>query len=349
MDILTKIKKAKLVGRGGACFPTAIKWESVKKADGGEKYVVCNAAEGEPGIKKDGFILENYAPQVMDGIEIAIKYLKAKKAFVYINPDYYKKHKNKISLLIGDKNIELIPKKSDAGYIGGEESAILNAIEEKTIEPRLKPPFPTLKGLWGMPTLINNVETFYNISLVNSGEFKNKRFYTINGDTINTGVFCMNDNYSIKKILKETGNTPGFSFFVQVGGDASGEVLNDKQLNRPVSGSGSITVYSLKKYKPINLIKNWLLFFENQSCGQCTPCREGTYRLMEILNSRKPDWELFSDLLINLKESSFCGLGCAAPIAVISYFKNILKNIPDTQIKIKDFPKKYICECFKNF
>lgn len=345
--LINKIEKAKLVGRGGACFPTAKKWQIVKESSDDKKYVVCNAAEGEPGIKKDGYILDNFPERLIEGINLAISYIGAEKAFIYINPDYYKKYKRNLNSLLKGTDIELVPKKHNAGYIGGAESAMLNSIEEKTVEPRLRPPFPTTNGLWNYPTLINNVETFYNVALVNLDKFENKRFYTINGDTMNTGVFDLADNLSIANVLKKTNNVPGFDYFVQVGGDASGEVLNENQLKNPVTGSGSITIYSLIKYKPINLIKKWIGFFNEESCGQCTPCREGTYRLMEILNSPKPNWEAFSGLLINLEESSFCGLGCAAPIAVTSYIRNVISSMPDNKIKIKNFDKKYICECFE--
>jgi len=324
MDILSKIKTAGLVGRGGACFPVAEKWEAVQKASGKKKFVVCNAAEGEPGVGKDGYILENFPEKVVDGIRIALDFLGAEKAFVYINYQYYKKLYKNLVLLSADLPIEFFIKPVESGYVGGEESSILNAIEGGRIEPRLRPPFPTQNGLWGFPTLVNNVESFYNVSLVNSGKFKKNRFYTINGDCLYNGVFSYPDSWTIEKILRDTNNYPNFPFFVQIGGEASGEILNQSQLNCQVSGSGSISVYSLIKNRPEDLVKKWLDFFVSESCGKCTPCREGIYRLKELILSPAPDWGLFSDLLNNLQETSFCGLGSALPVPIKSYFLNVL-------------------------
>ncbi len=326
MVILNKIKKANLVGRGGACFPTVVKWDMVKKAEGDKKYVICNASEGEPGIKKDGYILEHYPERVIDGMKIAIDFLGAEKAYIYINHKYHKKFVKKLKKLIGNMPIELFIKPINSGYIGGEETSAINAIEGRRVEPILRPPFPITNGLYGCPTLVNNVETFYDVSLIVAGEYENKRFYTINGDCLWIGVYELPEDWTIEKVLKQTKNMPKFAFFAQVGGDASGEVLNSKQLKQPVSGAGSITVYSIKKYQPKKLIIGWLDFFLNESCGQCTPCREGIYRLKEIMQSPKPGWQLFNDLLNNLDETSFCGLGCVVPVPIRSYVENVLVN-----------------------
>ncbi|MFA4833455.1 MAG: NADH-ubiquinone oxidoreductase-F iron-sulfur binding region domain-containing protein [Patescibacteria group bacterium] len=345
MDILAKIKKAGLVGRGGASFPTADKWEAVKKAKGAKKYVVCNASEGEPGVAKDSYILENFGKEVVDGIKIAINFLKAERAYIYINHNYYKKFNKILAKIIGKAPIEFFIKPIGSGYIGGEESSMLNAIEGRRIEPRLKPPFPTTSGLMRCPTLINNVETFYNISLVAANKYKKERFYTISGDCLWTGVFSFPENWTIEKILKETKNYPKFPFFVQVGGEGSGEVLNSGQLRRPASGAGSITVYSILKHKPENLIKNWLDFFLAESCGKCTPCREGVYRLREIADLPNPDWRLFADLLNNLEETSFCGLGGAVPVPVKSYTNNVLAKMPENKVSFKGLDKKTMASC----
>ncbi|PIR14082.1 hypothetical protein COV49_00065 [Candidatus Falkowbacteria bacterium CG11_big_fil_rev_8_21_14_0_20_39_10] len=345
-DIIKAIKRAGLIGRGGACFPTAAKWTMVKDAPGKVKYVVCNAAEGEPGIKKDGYILENYPDRVIDGLKLAIKFLGATKAYIYLNPRYYKKLRKNLEKAIGDLPIEIFKKDFSAGYIGGEESSALNHIEGKRIEPRLRPPFPPTRGLMDCPTLINNVETFYNVSLVNSGEYKNERFYTVGGDCLYDGVYKFGENLTIERILKQTGNWPRFNFFVQVGGDASGEVLNSSQLRRPATGGGSITIYSLIKHRPNDLLRRWLDFFTEESCGQCTPCREGVYRLREILDAPFPDWKLFGSLLKNLHETAICGLGSSVPIPIESYVKNVLIKMPENEIRLKGINKKVVCECF---
>jgi [NiFe] hydrogenase diaphorase moiety large subunit len=326
-DILSKIKQANLVGRGGAGFPVEKKWNAVKNAVGEKKYVVANAAEGEPGILKDGYILEHQAEKVIDGMKIALDFLRAEKAYIFLNYGYNKKLNKKLAALLKNSKIEIFVKPVNAGYVGGEESAILNTIEGKRIEPRLKPPFPTAKGLFGYPTLINNVETFYNVSLVAAGQYFNKRFYTITGDCLNEGVYELPDNLTIEKLLKQTGNYPKFPFFVQAGGNASGEVLNSSQLKRQVSGAGSIAVYSLAKNNFKKIIKGWLNFFANESCGQCVPCREGTYRLNEIFSKEKIDWPLFNDLLDNLSDASLCALGGSVAIPIKSFMKNVYPTI----------------------
>jgi NADH:ubiquinone oxidoreductase subunit F (NADH-binding) len=339
MDIINKIKKANLVGRGGGCFSTAVKWGMVKKATGSKKYVICNASEGEPGVKKDGYILENFGEMVIGGMKIAMDFLsdaphpnplprgEGVKGYIFINYEYYKKFGGKLKQIIAnDKKykIELFVKPAGSGYIGGEETSILNALEGKRIEPRLRPPFPTTSGLWNCPTLVNNVETFYDVSLVADGKYKENRFYTISGDCLNSDVYKLPDNWTIEKILKETNNYPKFDFFVQVGGDASGEVLNSNQLNKLAGGAGSITIYDAKKYKPEEMLKKWTGFFMNESCGQCAPCREGAYRLNEIINSDNLDWDLIEELLNNLEEASFCGLGSVVPTPIRSYRRNVL-------------------------
>jgi len=327
--LLDKIKKAGLTGRGGACFPVFLKWQAVKNAKGNEKYVICNASEGEPDVGKDAFIIEHHPEKIIDGIQLAINEINARKAYIFINENYYKKYGIKLSGLITDTKIELFRKPHMGGYIAGEESSLVNAIEGNRIEPSKKPPFPSENGLWGCPTLINNVETFYDISLINSGEYGNTRFYSIAGDCVWSGVYEFSDKQTIKDILVKTKNYPKFDFFVQVGGGASGEVFNSSQLDREVEGSGSITIYSITKHKPINVIKNWLKFFMKESCGQCVPCREGTYRLYEIIKSKEPNWQMFFSLLDNLPETSFCALGKSVPFPILSYFNNVLVENPE--------------------
>lgn len=349
MDILSKIKKANLIGRGGACYPVADKWQMVKEAKGDEKYVVCNASEGEPGVKKDGYIIEHFAERVIDGMAIAIEFLGAKQGIFYVNHHYFKRHKKLLATEVAKSGtaIEIFSKPVEAGYIGGEETTALNVIEGKRAEPRHRPPFPPTSGLWSRPTLVNNVETFYDVSLVAAGEYQGERFYTLSGDCLYEGVFKLPADFSIEKILKATHNLPKFPFFVQVGGDGSGEVLNQKQLKKPVGGAGSIRVWSLEKYQPARLLLNWITFFQGESCGQCTPCREGTYRLKEILSQEKVDWNTVAELLDNLPDTAFCALGCAVPTPIRSYINNVLKVQPAGAVKLPEETLRAIRESIK--
>ncbi len=359
MSIINKIKKVSLVGCGGACFPTALKWSMVKKANGKSpsigsgqvKFVICNASEGEPNVEKDGYILKNFPEKVIDGMALALSFLEeggkvCAKGYFYINHNYSKKYSKKLKAIIKKRklNIELFIKPDGSGYIGGEETTILNLIEGKRGEPRLRPPYPTTNGLWNAPTIVNNVETLYHVSLINDDLYDGERFYSINGDCLKKGVYKLPGSFTIERILKETNNVPKFNFFVQVGGGASGEVLNNKQLKRKASGAMSLTLYKINKKSPREVIKDWVRFFVNESCGQCTPCREGNYRLLEILEDKNPNWDLFSDLLENLEQTSFCGLGCIVPVPIESYIRNVLDN---KEVKIKGSERKTICKCFK--
>jgi NADH:ubiquinone oxidoreductase subunit F (NADH-binding) len=345
-NIIKKLNDSGLTGRGGGCFPTGKKWQIVKETKSAEKYVICNGSEGEPGVLKDYHILSNFSEEVINGIKSAIDFLSAKEAFIYLKPKYLKELDPKLKKHSEEK-IKIVTKPSQAGYIGGEETAVINALEGKRIEPRLRPPFPTTNGYQGKPTLINNVETFYCVSQILDGKYDRKRFYTINGDCLGTGVFVYNESETIEDILRETNNYPKFDFFVQVGGDGSGEVLNSKQLKREVGGSGSITVMSLIKHQPLELIKKWVEFFTHESCGQCTPCREGTYRIREILSEKKPNWEMVAQILDTLRDTSFCGLGCAVPIPIRSYVENILSEYSGADIKLPAGIRSYLCECFR--
>lgn len=356
-NIIEKIKKANLVGRGGGCFPVATKWQMVKSAPSKTKYVVCNCSEGEPGVDKDGYLVEKYTDRVIDGMKLAMDFLILDevetrpdvKGIFYISPVYYKKYKKLLEAEIkkAGAKIEIFAKPHSAGYIGGEEMSALNVIEGKKAEPRMRPPYPTTSGLWGHPTLVNNVETFYNVSLADKDQYKKTRFCTITGDCLFEGVYEFPEDYPMDKILKETHNYPKFDFFVQVGGGGSGMVLNSKQLKQPVFGAGSIHIYSMKKYEPQKLMLSWVKFFCGESCGQCTPCREGTYRLKEILENQKPDWNTVADILTVLSDTAFCGLGFSVPNPIISYIKNVLNNYPERKVNLPIGSKKIICSCFK--
>ncbi len=352
-NIIAKLKTAGLVGRGGACYPTWMKWQAVKdnmsklNPDGRRAYVICNVSEGEPGVKKDGFVLRKWPDRVVDGMKIAVHFLGAERGYIYINEKYYQEMGGVLGELTDDTKIDIFIKPHEAGYIGGEENSIMNAIEGRKIEPRLRPPFPVEKGLWGYPTLINNVETFYNVHQVNIGKYKNTRFVTIAGDCLWEGVYEFDINAKISEILAATKNLPGYPFFVQIGGGASGEVLDSDQLDAPVTGAGSITVYSKIKHSPLQVLRNWANYFQKESCGQCTPCREGTYRLRNELNKPNPDWELIAVLLDNLRFASFCGLGCSVPIPIRSYIQNVVSKMPEEEIRLPNATKQMICECLK--
>lgn len=337
-DLINKIEEAALVGRGGAAYPVAWKWQAVIQSlrDSDCGYIVANGAEGEPGVKKDGYILNKYLADFISGLNTIFKYLgekKIKKVYIFLNKDYYSDYSKKIIKLLENKEylslskkVQLFLKPLDSGYIGGEETSILNIIEGKKAEPRFRPPFPTSCGLFSKPTLVHNIETIYDISLVAKGEYRGDRCYTISGAVKKPGVYRFPALMSIEDILKNSSNYPDFKFFAQIGGNASGEILNQEQLNIAAESSASIMIYNQEKTDEDKLIKYWLNFYFNNSCGQCVTCREGTYRLLEMTNAKNYDERIFWKVVAALDDSSFCALGTSLPVPLLSYYKNI-KNI----------------------
>ena len=328
MKINKKIQKQKLIGHGCNSFPTADKWEIVKKAPGKTKYVICNISESEPGVFKDRYILENHLGEMINGIVIAGKYIKAEKGFIYINPEYYKQFIDRINVVISEKKLNIeVYKKPKHDYVGGEETALINSMESKRIEPRLKPPFPTIKGFNGVPTLVNNCETMYSVSLINSGKYKNKRFYCLTDEKGNQKVLELPVDLNVKKVIEEFGHEPSKDYFYQIGGKASGKCYNYRQLVRKFEGIPAIIIYK-KNLPEKDLVLDWISYFVKESCGQCVPCREGTYRIKEILekhylNNEEIDKEKFDNLVLSLQNSSLCPVGKISMDAILSYWENI--------------------------
>lgn len=309
-DIIEKLKQSNLTGRGGAGFPTGLKWESVAKAEGSQKYVICNASEGEPNVFKDGFILENYMEEVIKGMVLAMEIIGASEAYLYLNPDYFEKYKEKLENLVTGKNIKLF--KKPHYYIAGEETVICNLIEGKKMEPRQRPPFISTSGLFGCPTLMNNVETFYYAYKISQGEYNGTRFYSINGEVKNPGVYELGENLTINEVLTQTDNMPDFDFFMQVGGGAVGEILLGDELDKPAKGAASITIYNKKNTDPYKLMENWADFFLQGNCDKCVPCREGIYRLKQAILQKNFKKQELETLFNTLEKASFCALGRGA-------------------------------------
>ncbi|NQV00753.1 MAG: hypothetical protein HQ537_01335 [Parcubacteria group bacterium] len=328
-DIIAKLKENELLGRGGAGFPAGLKWEMVKSAKAEKKYIICNCSEGEPEVFKDGFILENYPKDIVNGIKIALETIDNSSAYIYLRKDYFDKFKSKLEELIKGLPITLF--KKTGGYLSGEETTIFAAIEGKRQEPRIKPPFPPQKGLFGYPTLINNAETFYHIAKIAKDEYKKTCFYSISGEVENKGVYELPKDWPIEKILKETKNFPKFgpsadeaSFFVQAGGGVSGEILLPNELSQPVKWLRAIIVFNREKTDCFALMKKWVNFFLENNCDKCAPCREGVYRIAEILEKNKINKQLLNDIFFVLEETSFCALGRAVVVPFSSLIEKIL-------------------------
>lgn len=309
-------------GRGGAGFPTWQKWQMVKDAAGEKKYVICNVSEGEPAVAKDGYILEKWPEIVIDGIALAMDAAGAQKGYLYLRKDYFDKYKDKLAQIIGDRKIEIV--REPGGYLGGEETALLDSIEGKRCEPRIKPPFPPQVGLFGCPTLINNLETLYFAAKIAKNEHKNTRFYTISGDCPSAGVFERGENLTIKEILEKTGNLPDFEFFTQAGGGASGTILLQNEIDVPLTGAGSIVIYNKQKTDPRQLGLQWANFFIKENCGKCVPCREGVLRLREIFSQEPVDTVKAKEIVDLLAAASFCPFGRGVANAFGSLLEKLL-------------------------
>ena len=320
-DIIQKINEANLTGRGGAGFPTYIKWEAVKNAQAKQKYVAVNGSEGEIDIWKDGYLLEKYSEEIVTGLKLAMETVGASKGYIYLRHDYFKKFRKKLEKNIGQQPIEVF--EEFGGYVGGEETALINSLEGRRCEPRIKPPRTSEKGLFGCPTLVNNVETFYWVTKIAKGEYKNTRFYSVGGEVKKQGVYELPIDVSAKQILEQTNNLPNFPFFLQVGGGSSGEILTSQEIDQKVGGAGGIVVFSLEKTKLLELAKKWSNFFYQESCGQCVPCREGVYRIKEILARPEVDQVLLEEIFSTLKQTSFCAFGKS----VSSPFQTLINKI----------------------
>jgi NADH:ubiquinone oxidoreductase subunit F (NADH-binding) len=316
--IISKIKKAGLIGRSGSCFPVWSKWEILNSSKEKKRYIICNASEGELETYKDAYIIENYPEILIDGIKKTIKLLKAEKAFLYLNKGYFKKFEKTLNKLKGE-NIFLY--KKDGGYIAGEETSIIEAIQGNNAFPRIKPPYPCESGLWGYPTLVHNVETFYCISKIINNEYENERFYSVQGDVKNKGVFKFKDDTSIKEILINSNNYPNFNFFLQVGGGGCGEIITEKEIDSSILNLGSIIVYDKKKTDPWVLMKKWSDFLLYGNCDKCVPCREGIFRINEMIN--KKNIENINDIFYVLENTSRCPLGKIS----VTPFKSLINKI----------------------
>lgn len=321
LNLILKLKKAGLTGRGGAAFPTHLKWSLVKKAPGPKKFVIANGSEGEPGVLKDGYLLKKYPEQILRGIELAMQTVNAQQAYLYLRKDYYQLFRYKLTKLIGKRPIKLF--KEPGGYLCGEETTMIESIEGNHHEPRLTPPYPPENGLFGCPTLVNNLETLWTATLIADNQYKNQRLFSITGAVKNPGVYELPGDWNIRKVLQKTGNLPRTKFFIQFGGGVSGEILTQKELTRKPNGTAAITVYSEKDTDLKKLMQSWTDFYYRENCGKCTPCREGLFRLKTLLDFDTIDLKLLNNWLLVLEKTSFCGLGKS----VATPFKSLINKI----------------------
>lgn len=310
-ELITALREFGLTGRGGAEFPTWRKWETVRAAAGKRKFVICNAEEGEPGVFKDKYILTHDPQTVMLGLELAMEAVGACSAFFYISEKYAKEFGEQIEKLLPQGAVLF---KNPYGYLSGEETAACQVIEGKRPVARHKPPFPVEFGLWGCPTLVNNVETLYWAAKIAQGVEEVQRFYCVSSDVAREGVWELPTDLTLREILEQTVGYPDFDFFVQVGGEMSGHILLPVELDVKLNGCAALKVYDRSKTNLKKLMFTWAEFFQRENCDKCVPCREGTFRFFQMLQDDRLDVELLRDLIFVLENSSLCALGRAAAV-----------------------------------
>ena len=350
---LAEVKKSKLVGRGGAAFPTGLKWESARKSKEFPKYVVCNADEGEPGTFKDRLILENDPHLLLEAIIICGFTVGAEEGFIYVRGEYFKGYevlKKAIkeaeekkflgkNIFGSDFSFKINLYKGAGAYVCGEETALLDSLEGKKGQSRVKPPFPTFVGYKNKPTVLNNVETLANIPeiILKGGDFFSKigsplspgtKLYCLSGDVNKAGVYELPTDVTLRKLITQYGGGVNGSFKAVLPGGVSSNLLTSENLDVTMDyknvqkagsmlGSGAVIVIN-NTHCIVDLAKRCIEFFDYESCGKCTPCREGTKRARELLanissgKGEEGDLELLKELQEMMYDTSRCGLGQAA-------------------------------------
>ncbi|MFO7879074.1 MAG: complex I 51 kDa subunit family protein [Bacteroidota bacterium] len=348
-EIILDMIDSGLRGRGGAGFPTGLKWKFTRSEDAFEKYVICNADEGEPGTFKDREILDQVPGKVFTGIAISGYAIGAKKGFIYVRAEYrfmrstLQKQLDEFNQAMKDKgfdfDIEL--RWGSGAYICGEESALFESMEGKRGEPRNKPPYPTKAGYLNKPTVINNVETLVYATMINkygpegfkelgTNDSRGSKVFSVSGDTPNAGIYELEMGLHVSEFVKEFGD--GDTKAVQIGG-AAGLCVPRKRFEDQIIGyegvptGGSMMLFNSSR-SMYNVLHDYLEFFAEESCGQCTPCRVGCQQLLkgiEAVKSGEKSPSFLDDLKSladTMKTSSKCGLGQS----VANPFSSIVEN-----------------------
>lgn len=329
MEIIKALKESGLTGLGGAGYPTWQKWQAVKDSDDRRRFLICNTFEGEPDVFKDEYILTHHLKELVLGIELAAETVSVQKSFIFLN-DKYKKYFKKIKRAIAGKKIEIFI--GTGGYLCGEETTLLQVMEGKLRQPRMKPPFPTEVGLYGCPTLINNAETLYRAYLVSQGGYQPKRFFSVSNDSSDKKIVEADVGEKISEIIGP--KLCGLARYVRVGGP-SGYFLPKEKFDQKITGTGAIKIYG-QKSKIMSGLVDSVVFLKSESCGKCTPCREGSYRIAEKINQlqdckslwdRREIIEIMAEIAKTAERSSFCALGKSLASPVLSAIENFKQEL----------------------
>jgi NADH:ubiquinone oxidoreductase subunit F (NADH-binding) len=347
--VIDEVIASGLLGRGGAGFPCGIKWKLAREQATGEKFILCNADEGEVGTFKDRYILENDPFTLVEAIAIAGWAVGAPRAFIYLRAEY-----NFLSGLILNavdqsrekgflSHIGIELREGAGAYMCGEESGLMNSVEGLRGEARYKPPFPPEKGLWGMPTIINNVETLMNVPRIilngsswfrsmGTEQSKGTKVFSVSGDVAAPGVYELEMGSRLSELVVDLASARDIKM-IQIGG-ACGRVIPAGMIDSPLSyesilGSGAVTVFNQTR-DVIDVMCRNMEFLAEESCGKCTPCRDGTEAMLEILGrlargeGAGEDIGVLEDLSRVMSLSALCGLGQSAGTPVmdtLNYFR----------------------------
>ena len=348
--VVAEIKASGLRGRGGAGFPCGVKWELARNESADEKFLICNADEGEVGAFKDRHLLSHDPFSLIEGMAIAAYAIGARRAYIYLRAEYH--HllddlKNAVAQAdqkgyLEDLTIEI--HEGAGAYICGEESALMDSLEGKRGEARFRPPFPPSKGLWGKPTIINNVETLATIphiiangsawfAQIGTEQSKGTKLFSISGDVATPGVYELVLGSSLRELVVDLAGAEKIKW-VQVGGATGGIVpysmITTQLAYETVLGSGAVMVFDETR-EVLDFVHRTVTFLAEESCGKCTPCREGTEAMLQIVerlaqgDGQSDDMQALEELSETMILSSLCGLGQAAAIPVldtIRYFRN---------------------------
>ncbi len=362
--VIQEILDSGLKGRGGAGFPTGLKWKFTAANKGGKSYVVCNGDEGDPGAFMDRSVMEGDPHKLLEGMAIAAFAIGADEGYIYVRAEYplaiqrlrkaiadaEKRHYLGKNIMGTDFSFVLHIKEGAGAFVCGEESALLASIEGERGMPRPKPPFPANKGLFGRPTLINNVETLANVPLImlkgakwfasmGTESAKGTKTFALTGEVNNTGLIEVPMGTTLREIVFDIGGgiRNGKKFkAVQIGGP-SGGCLTEEHLDLPMDyenlskagamvGSGGLVVMN-EDTCIVEVARFFMNFTQNESCGKCVPCREGTKNMLKILEKivrgegTMEDLDKLEDLAHAVKDGSLCGLGKTAPNPVLSTLK----------------------------
>jgi [NiFe] hydrogenase diaphorase moiety large subunit len=348
-EIIQQVLESGLKGRGGAGFPTGLKWKYTAAEKSKEKYIVCNADEGEPGTFKDREILDRVSYKVYGGMAIAGKAIGARTGIVYLRGEYrfllpqLMKELESFHILIKEIGYDFRIRYclGSGAYICGEESALFESIEGERGEPRNKPPYPTTSGVFGKPTSINNVETFVTaIMIIRHGarhyqqlgtkDSRGSKVFSVSGDTPTPGIFELELGMSVQNFVNEFGD--GDTKAVQVGG-ASGFCVPRKKFSETIIGfEGVPTGGSMKLFNSsrsmYNVLHNYLDFFAEESCGQCTPCRVGCQQLLKGVEKVKKGEakSTYLNELVKLADTMKIAAKCGLGQSVGNAFRTIVEN-----------------------